>query len=457
DAFLYAVIVPILPFSLNERSGVPEEDVQWWTSFIFGTFGFAIVVGSPICGWVIDRTADRSTSYFVGLFVIGAATLLFGFATSAWVLVISRILQGFSAAIVYTVGLALLVDTVGTEKIGQWMGTAMSMSSFGLIISPLFGGIVYHKAGYTAVFLMIMGLIVVDIVMRLFMIEKKHAAKYLASAQTNEVTANIDGATHQHKVRNSSDSSYSTIGIAPSVEIPPTVSQETNENTALLPNNNEPTGQKGTSKLPTMILLLLSPRVSANIYGIFVNVSIGATFDGVLPLFVKNTFQWNSLDAGLIYLCLAIPALAGPLVGKITDHFGPKWIAVSGCALTSIPLFLMRLVEENTTSHKVILGGLLVLTGLTNILIVAPVGSDLSTAVEKMDEDDPGVFGPGGAYGQVFALFNCAMAAATMFGPVVFGAMADGLGWKWMTVGMGIFSISGAIPTVSFGFLSRNI
>jgi MFS family permease len=94
---------------------------------------------------------------------------------------------------------------------------------------------------------------------------------------------------------------------------------------------------------------------------------------------------------------------------------------------------------------------------LTNILIVAPVGSDLSTAVEKMEEDKPGIFGPGGAYGQVYALFNCAMAAATMFGPVVFGAMIDGLGWKWMTVGMGIFSISGSIPTVSLYPLSHNI
>jgi MFS family permease len=257
-----------------------------------------------------------------------------------------------------------LVDTVGSEKIGQWMGIAMSMSSFGLIISPLFGGIVYHKAGYMAVFLMILGLIVVDIVMRLFMIEKKYAAKYLKNSPINETSASGDGATHQQRAGNDNCSSYSTIGVAPSVESSPTVSAESTENTALLyKTSSKPTVQKSTSKLPTMILLLLSPRVSANIYGIFVNVSIGATFDGVLPLFVKNTFQWNALDAGLIYLCLAIPALLGPLVGKLTDHIGPKWIAVSGCVLTSIPLFLMRFVEENTTSHKVLLGGLLVLTG----------------------------------------------------------------------------------------------
>ncbi|TVY49025.1 putative MFS-type transporter [Lachnellula occidentalis] len=451
-------VVPVLPFSLHERSGVPEDQVQWWTSFIFGIFGFAIIIGSPICGWIIDHTSNRSTSYFVGLFVLGAATLLFGYATSAWVLVISRVLQGFSAAIVYTVGLALLVDTVGSEKIGQWMGTAMSMSSFGLIIAPLFGGIVYHRAGYLAVFLMILGLIIVDIVMRLFMIEKKHAEKYLKPSPTNE-TSGYATFSNDHTDERTNGVNYQSADTNPpgsedSLALPEDDTPfENNETTTLLANNKSNRNRQQTAaaksrQLPTIIVLLLSPRVSSNIYGIFVNVSIQATFDGVLPLFVKNTFHWNSLDAGLIYLCLAIPALAGPFVGQLSDHFGPRWIAVLGCALTSIPLFLLRLVEENSTQHKVLLGGLLVLTGFTNILIVAPVAADLSTCVEEMEEDQPGIFGPGGAYGQVFALFNCSMAAATMFGPIVAGAISEQYGWKAMTVAMGVFSISGAIPTV---------
>ncbi|TAQ89626.1 hypothetical protein B7494_g2003 [Chlorociboria aeruginascens] len=459
DAFLYAVVVPVLPFSLHERSGVPEDEVQWWNSFIFGTFGFAIIVGSPICGWVTDRTSNRSTSYFVGLFVLGAATLLFGYATSAWVLVVSRVLQGFSAAIVYTVGLALLVDTVGGEKIGQWMGTAMSMSSFGLIIAPLFGGIVYHRAGYLAVFLMIMGLIIFDIIMRLFMIEKRHAEKYLNLSSTgeasgyntfsnghiNERTTNVDN----------NESAYHSIGNTPDRDnlcaVPEdNILVEDNDHTTLLSKNSniKPAVPINNRRPPTIIILLVSPRVISNIYGIFVNVSIQATFDGVLPLFVKETFDWNSLDAGLIYLCLAIPALAGPVVGQFSDRFGPRWIALIGCTLTAIPLFLMRLVEENIIRHKVLLGALLVLTGFTNILIVAPVASDLSIHVGKMEENQPGIFGPGGAYGQVFALFNCSMAAATMFGPVVAGAIKEQYGWKAMTVAMGIFSISGAIPII---------
>lgn len=88
-------------------------------------------------------------------------------------------------------------------------------------------------------------------------------------------------------------------------------------------------------------------------------------------------------------------------------------------------------------------------TGFTLILIVSPVAADLSAVVEEKEKADPDAFGPGGAYGQAFALFNCSMAAATLFGPVVAGALVEAYGWGVMTAAMGVFAFSGAIPAVS--------
>lgn len=47
-------------------------------------------------------------------------------------LVLSRFLQGLSAAVVYTVGFALVADTVGHESIGQWMGFVISSLNVGM-------------------------------------------------------------------------------------------------------------------------------------------------------------------------------------------------------------------------------------------------------------------------------------------------------------------------------------
>ncbi len=77
------------------------------------------------------------------------------------------------------------------------------------------------------------------------------------------------------------------------------------------------------------------------------------------------------------------------------------------------------------------------------------MAADLSAVVEEKERSDPGAFGPGGAYAQAFALFNCSMAAATLFGPVVAGALIERYNWEVMTSAMGVFAFSGAVPAVS--------
>lgn len=70
--------------------------------------------------------------------------------SSITVLVIGRLLQGVSAAIVWVVGLALLVDTVGKDEIGQSMGIVGVATSAGVFLAPLLGGVVYDRGGYYA-------------------------------------------------------------------------------------------------------------------------------------------------------------------------------------------------------------------------------------------------------------------------------------------------------------------
>lgn len=400
------------------------------------------------------------------------ATILLAVAKATWILVISRTLQGLSAAVTYTVGLALLVDTVGRENIGQYMGTALSASSFGLIVSPLAGGIIYNTAGYTAVFSVAIAVAVVDILMRLSMIEKRKVEKHVSQGISDNGASgyntfqNASGIVSEGST-SSDEADNDPSGSAPHVHFP-----AHHETSTLVNKRHDARKGKGRERSkPVIFRLLASPRLLAAIYGIFVNVGILATFDGVLPLFVKETFHWNSLNAGLIFLCLAIPALAGPIVGALSDRVGPRWIAVGGCTLTTIPLILMRLVEKNTVEQKILLCCLLFLSGMsanilassfvwwliaciftlgcTLICIVSPVAADLSAVVEEMEEDNPGSFGPGGAYAQAYALFNCAMAGATLFGPMAFGALRQDYGWKVTTLCMGIFSLSGAIPSVS--------
>lgn len=139
-----------------------------------------------IFGWFADHCSSRRVPLLVSLLTLAGATILLCLGKSAYMVFASRLLQGLSSAAVYAVGLALLVDTVGREEVGKWMGFALSSSSIGLVVSPVLGGLVYSQAGYYAVFGMILFIISFDILLRLAAIEKKTAAKWLGPCKTTK-------------------------------------------------------------------------------------------------------------------------------------------------------------------------------------------------------------------------------------------------------------------------------
>lgn len=120
EGFLYGAIVPVLPFSLVDRSNVPEENVQSWLSVFLMTFGIATTVGSPIAGWTASRSSSRRIPFLLGLSIAFAATVLLCLGRAPWVLTIARAFQGLAAPLIYTTGLALIADSVDRDQIGSW-------------------------------------------------------------------------------------------------------------------------------------------------------------------------------------------------------------------------------------------------------------------------------------------------------------------------------------------------
>jgi MFS family permease len=113
------LVVPVLPFALTVRAGVKEEDLQRWTSIFLAVYGAALAVGSPIFGWFADKSTSRRIPLLLGLLALGGATAMLCAGSSLALLVTGRFLQGLSASVVWTVGLALISDTVSKEDMGQ--------------------------------------------------------------------------------------------------------------------------------------------------------------------------------------------------------------------------------------------------------------------------------------------------------------------------------------------------
>lgn len=123
DLFLYGLVVPVLPFVLQDRVHLEPPQIQSHVSGLLAAYAGASVIFSLPTGIIADRSSSRQLPFLVGLTALLVATLLLLLGHTVAVLAIARVLQGISAAVVWTVGLALILDTVGPDNLGKTMGS----------------------------------------------------------------------------------------------------------------------------------------------------------------------------------------------------------------------------------------------------------------------------------------------------------------------------------------------
>lgn len=326
-----------------------------------------------ICGYIADHTQTRRAPFVLGLLVLGGATVMLHLGTNFAVMVLARVLQGCSAAVVWIVGLALIADTVEKDEIGQAMGYVFLAMSLGILLGPVLGGILFEKLGYNAVYVLVYCLIAIDICLRLIAIEKKDARKWIEVADTpvsEEVELGHFDGMEQLRI--------DTLHIIPDAM------------------NDREAARNRTSP---MILFMRSPSFVVSLWGSVVLAILMTSLDAVLPLYVKETFHWTSVGAGLIFLAVVLPSFLGPYIGTASDKYGRKWFAVLGFLLAVPCEVLLRVVDHNSLSQKVILAILLFTLGLAVALIITPLTAELTLVAERLQS--AGKISSKGAYAQV--------------------------------------------------------
>lgn len=170
----------------------------------------------------------------------------------------------------------------------------------------------------------------------------------------------------------------------------------------------------------------------------------------MVPLYVKDTFHWNSTAAGLVFICVMVPGFASPLIGQLADRYGAKWPAIAGFALSIPPLVCLRFVTSNTIGHKVLLCALLALLGATlTALAATPLMAEMTYAIEEREAQQPGIWGEKGVYGIAYGLWTTAFALGGTVGSLMAGYLNAGPGWGTTTWACAVWAAAGAV--ISFG------
>ncbi|KAL4807634.1 major facilitator superfamily domain-containing protein [Aspergillus unguis] len=431
DVFIYGMIIPILPEVLKTRVSVPEDQLQQWTSNLLSAFGGALFIGSPICGYYADKNSSRQAPFMIGLIALAASTVMFWFARSTTELLVARIFQGLSCAVVWTVGLALVVDTMGQEQIGAAMGVVSMAMTVGTVIGPFIGGIVLSKAGYHAVFGTAIALIFVDIVLRLVMIERKNATRWIQTENEPVTEAGTPAETERLIDPASQNGSYETVG----PELDPEQS------------NGNPTEASfhDRRRMPPMVRLLCSVTLLVVLQATLAQAMAWASFDSVLPLYVRSTFDMGPMEIGLCFVPLFLPSFLSTIIGHAVDRHGSRKIAFLGFILDVPVYLLLQLVKENTTKDLITLYALLFFAGLASAFKTVSLMVEVNHAVEEKEKECPGIFGEKGGTGQAYGLFNVAWSGGQVAGPLVAGWLVNWGGWGRM---VSAFAVIGGVTAL---------
>lgn len=128
----------------------------------------------------------------VGLAILLAASVFLCFSVTIGMMMVGRIAQGLSGALIWSVGLAMIIDSVDRDKIGEAMGWVGSSVSLALLVGPFLGGVIYGRLGYYAVFVVCFAILGVDIAMRVAIIEVKTAKEWYGRDEAGDAPSECD-------------------------------------------------------------------------------------------------------------------------------------------------------------------------------------------------------------------------------------------------------------------------
>ncbi|KAJ1143960.1 hypothetical protein NDU88_010262 [Pleurodeles waltl] len=187
DNMLFMVIVPIIPdYVASLRSGevdaafkeanasasnatksivrprYPPENEDMKIGVLFASKAILQLLVNPLSGTFIDRVG-YDIPLFIGLIVMFLSTVIFAFAENYATLFMARSLQGLGSAFADTSGIAMIADKYTEEaERSQALGIALAFISFGSLVAPPFGGILYEFVGKKMPFLVLASISLMD-------------------------------------------------------------------------------------------------------------------------------------------------------------------------------------------------------------------------------------------------------------------------------------------------------
>ncbi|HET8566481.1 MAG TPA: MFS transporter [Solirubrobacterales bacterium] len=133
DVAFFAAIAPLLPQYVHDLDLSKAEAGVLSAAYAAGT-----LIGSLPAGFAASKLGPRK-AVIHGLVLMGASSLVFGFAAEIFLLDAARFIQGVAGALIWSGALSWLIAGAPEEKRGSVIGTALGTAVAGALLGPVLG------------------------------------------------------------------------------------------------------------------------------------------------------------------------------------------------------------------------------------------------------------------------------------------------------------------------------
>ena len=139
----FGITLPVLPFYVERLAlseGASRRAVTMHVGLLTGVYALVQLFFAPVWGQWSDRTGRRPL-LLIGIAGFVVAQVLFGLATTLWLLYGARILGGILSSATLPVSAAYVADMTTEEDRGRGMAWLGAATSLGFVVGPALGGI----------------------------------------------------------------------------------------------------------------------------------------------------------------------------------------------------------------------------------------------------------------------------------------------------------------------------
>src|SRR5213596_1121208 len=146
-SILDTTIVNVALDTLSRDLHSPLSTIQW----VSAGYLLALAMVIPLTGWLSERFGSRRI-WMLSVAVFGIGSALCGAAWSAGSLIFFRVLQGFGGGMIMPVGMTILAQAAGPQRMGRVMGIIGVPMLMGPILGPVLGGLLVEYTSWRWIF-----------------------------------------------------------------------------------------------------------------------------------------------------------------------------------------------------------------------------------------------------------------------------------------------------------------